>query len=387
MHKFLTGGKLYIMKYLLFLSLQLMSIAVNAQHKLPIIKATSKNVAINDGGYLEKNAWSLSPETKPDIYVADRSSKSKWVVFYTDIDSIKVKIKPGSSFDFIILLNEKDTCYTRIVSSKSIKNSMIPSDNRSDTIPFTLNQFDAIHVKGIINSADTINLHFDIGTLDFRLTRETLGRYKSQRINQLKLGSLIWNLPNIQTANQASHGMDGRFGWRVFDDNIIEIDYDNKLIIIHNSLPKKMKGFKKSKIKFIQSLFCIESIIELNNKKYTGDFLFDTGSDLTMVINPTWMKNQEFPNTLEVLKKSSFSDGAGKKYETIMVSVPKLSINSFELKHIPCSILGNEGPSSAPINYFGNALLKRFNTIIDLKKDHIYLKPNSLFNTPFKMPN
>ena len=259
MHKFLTGGKLYIMKYLLFLSLQLMSIAVNAQHKLPIIKATSKNVAINDGGYLEKNAWSLSPETKPDIYVADRSSKSKWVVFYTDIDSIKVKIKPGSSFDFIILLNEKDTCYTRIVSSKSIKNSMIPSDNRSDTIPFTLNQFDAIHVKGIINSADTINLHFDIGTLDFRLTRETLGRYKSQRINQLKLGSLIWNLPNIQTANQASHGMDGRFGWRVFDDNIIEIDYDNKLIIIHNSLPKKMKGFKKSKIKFIQSLFCIES--------------------------------------------------------------------------------------------------------------------------------
>ncbi len=363
------------------------SISTFGQQTLPIIKAQSKNVSINDGGFLDQNAWSLSPETKPDIYIADRSSKPKWVVFYTDIDSIKVKIKPGSSFDFIILLNEKDTCYTRIVSSKSIKNSMISSENRSDTIPFTLNQFDAIHVKGIINSTDTINLHFDIGTLDFRLTRETLGRYKSQRINQLKLGNLVWNLPNIQTANQTSHGMDGRFGWRVFDDKIIEIDYDNKFIIIYTSLPKKMKGFKKSKIKFIQSLFCIESTIELINKKYKGDFLFDTGSDLTMVINPTWMKNQEFPNTLEVVKKSSFSDGAGKKYETMMVSVPKLSVNTFELKHIPCSILGYEGPSSAPINYFGNALLKRFNTIIDLKKDHIYLKPNSLFNTAFKMPN
>lgn len=363
------------------------SISTFGQQTLPIIKAHSKNVSINDGGFLDQNAWSLSPETKPDIYIADRSSKSKWVVFYTDIDSIKVKIKPGGSFDFIILLNGTDTCYTRILSSKSIKNSMIPSENRSDTISFTLNQFDAIHVKGIINSTDTINLHFDIGTLDFRLTRETLGRYKSQRINQLKLGSLVWNLPNIQTANQASHGMDGRFGWRVFDEKIIEIDYDNKFIVIHNTLPKKMKGYKKSKIKFIQSLFCIESAIELNNKKYIGDFLFDTGSDLTMVIHPTWMKNQEFPNTLEVVKKSSFSDGAGKKYETIMVSLPKLSVNTFELKHIPCSILGYEGPSSTPINYFGNALLKRFNIIIDLKKDHIYLKPNSLYNTSFKMPN
>ncbi|MBK7245160.1 MAG: hypothetical protein IPH98_15130 [Saprospiraceae bacterium] len=105
-------------------------------------------------------------ETKPDIYIADRSSpKSKWVVFYTDIDSIKVKIKPGSSFDFIILLNEKDTCYTRIVSSKSIKNSTIPSENRSEYYPVSLNTIRCHSCQGIINSTDTINLHLISGHL------------------------------------------------------------------------------------------------------------------------------------------------------------------------------------------------------------------------------
>ena len=43
------------------------------QKKLLVIKANSSKVAIKDGDYLDKNAWSLSPETKPDIYIDDRS--------------------------------------------------------------------------------------------------------------------------------------------------------------------------------------------------------------------------------------------------------------------------------------------------------------------------
>ena len=101
----------------------------NAQTKLRVIKASSPNVAINDGGYLDKNAWSLSPRAKPDIYTADRANKPKWVTFYTDIDSIRVKLKPGASVDFIILLNGKDSCYTRIVSSKSVGSPFKQSQN------------------------------------------------------------------------------------------------------------------------------------------------------------------------------------------------------------------------------------------------------------------
>src|SRR6266702_6279918 len=120
--------------------------SIFAQPSLPIIKATSKKVAINDGGFLDKNAWSLSPKIKLDVFTADRTRKTKWVAFYTDIDSIKVKVRPGSKYNFIVLLNGKDSCYTQIASA-------IPPDTgrtdlaTNDTIPFSLTSYNAIQVK------------------------------------------------------------------------------------------------------------------------------------------------------------------------------------------------------------------------------------------------
>jgi hypothetical protein len=272
--------------------------------------------------------------------------------------------------------------YTQIVSSKSIKNTLVQAENRHDTIPFILTDYSAIHVKGIINDSDTLNLHLDIGSLDFRLTKNAINK-NLERINKIQIGNLVWDNPNVQIANNVSHGMDGRFGWRVFDDKIVEIDYNKKLLIVHPYLPKKEKGYVKSKIKFIQSLFCIQATIIINNKNFTGDFLFDTGSDLAMVLDSLWTSIQKFPDTLKVIKKSSFSDGAGRRYETSIVSVPMLDINSFTLNNIPTSKLGFVSPVGFQMNYFGNDLLKRFNVIIDLKKDNIYLKPNSLYYLPY----
>jgi hypothetical protein len=90
---------------------------VIAQNKLPIIKATSKSVDIRDGEEFKKNAWTISPEIIPDIYFS--SSKGKKVTFYTDKDSITVKITDKTKFDFIILLNDSIKAPTQIVYKPS----------------------------------------------------------------------------------------------------------------------------------------------------------------------------------------------------------------------------------------------------------------------------
>src|SRR5579872_784313 len=105
------------MRYLLFLIILSSVEVVFAQSKLPVIKATSRKVSINDGGYLDKNAWNLSPKARPDVYTADRTRKTKWVTFYTDIDSITIKVKPGGRYNFVILLNGHDSCYTQVASA------------------------------------------------------------------------------------------------------------------------------------------------------------------------------------------------------------------------------------------------------------------------------
>jgi hypothetical protein len=87
---------------------------VNAQQKRPIIKATSKTVDIKDGYVIQKGIWNLSPEVKPDRYHALQPAIEREITFYTDKDSISFQVKPGQHYDFIILLNGKDSCYTQI---------------------------------------------------------------------------------------------------------------------------------------------------------------------------------------------------------------------------------------------------------------------------------
>ena len=82
-----------------------------AQTKLQVIRATSKTVDIKEDENLKKGAWIISPEINPDVYV----TSAKKVSFYTDISSISFEINPKvGAYNFIILLNEKDSAKTQI---------------------------------------------------------------------------------------------------------------------------------------------------------------------------------------------------------------------------------------------------------------------------------
>src|SRR5258708_1655631 len=122
------------MKNLISLFLLLMSLFSFAQKKLQVISAGSKKALIIERDK-DKYNWNLSPGISPDIHIITKSVKPKWIRFYTDIDSIKVKIKPNEQFDFIVLLNNKDTCYTRI-ESLPIRNYSAQKRVAHDTIPF-----------------------------------------------------------------------------------------------------------------------------------------------------------------------------------------------------------------------------------------------------------
>ncbi|HWZ02868.1 MAG TPA: hypothetical protein VNX40_04600, partial [Mucilaginibacter sp.] len=258
------------MKKLALLPLLLFASILFAQQRLPVIKATSKNVTIKDGDYLDKNAWNLSPKARPDIFTADRTRKTKWVTFYTDIDSIKVKVKPGTIFNFVVVLNGNDSCYTRIVSAIPPKELTKNNVAVNDTIPFTLTAFNAISVQAIINGTDTLKMHFDASSFDFRLTRDAILKKTKLLSNQpdalagkttpdynklnkvftLQMGNKVWSNPQIFITRVTSNEMDGRFGWNLFEGKQVEIDYDRLLLIIHSALPKALKGYVRSKMEF-----------------------------------------------------------------------------------------------------------------------------------------
>lgn len=83
-----------------------------AQQKRPHIKAGSVKVDIRDGDKFEKEAWTIMPELKPDIYYT--STIGQKVTFYTDKDSISVMMTESTVFDFIISVNDTAEALTSI---------------------------------------------------------------------------------------------------------------------------------------------------------------------------------------------------------------------------------------------------------------------------------
>ena len=140
------------LKFLTIIVFTLLTQNLFAQNKLPTIKANSLQVDIKVDDNLIKNAWTIVPETNPDIY----TTSAKKVTFYTDIDSISFDVKSNEQYDFVILLNGKDSANTRIVWEPSkleiLRNAETYNYSDNRFIPkFTYQSQDNPNLKKIRN--------------------------------------------------------------------------------------------------------------------------------------------------------------------------------------------------------------------------------------------
>ena len=102
------------MKRLLFTLLSFSFLLIsNAQTKTPTIKASNTLAGIRNGN-ISISEWTISPETRPDVWdvIVSNSTTTK-VTFITDNDSISFYVEPNKNYDFIVLIG-KDSAYTRI---------------------------------------------------------------------------------------------------------------------------------------------------------------------------------------------------------------------------------------------------------------------------------
>ena len=141
------------MKFLLKLIILLVfANPVFSQKTIPIIKATSKTVDIKVGDKLNKGQWTIMPDLNPDVF--DIREVGQVVTFYTDIDSISVNVNEKTNFDFIILLNTKDSAYTKVKYKEpyltTLKNAKKYSLNQSRKLPkFTYQDSSDVNLKRI----------------------------------------------------------------------------------------------------------------------------------------------------------------------------------------------------------------------------------------------
>lgn len=366
-----------------------------AQSRLPVIQATSKTVDIRDGNHFKKGYWAIMPERKPDYYFVEIPEKAHQVTFITDRDSISFDVSYGKDYDFIILLNGKDSCYTRI--SATYKNRHFSKSIRMgggpDTIPFTLGDNRKVYVQARLNGADVENNQLDLGAggtiinqtsvhkapIHFDdsvnlVNSDGLNRAAFASNNHLQIGDLDWDSVPVVVAHNMKPNEDLLIGNSLFNDKILEIDYDKQILVVHDTVPFRANSYSRHDIVLDGGIIPYIGVsLTTPHQTQTGWAMFDTGARITII------NSADVSMFYRVMIQLASLIGLDRKIS------PKLKIGNYELSGFEFKTrdMGKDGLKII----LGNELLKRFNLILDNKKGYMYMKPNSLFHTPYGKPD
>lgn len=389
------------------------NITLKAQQRIPVLKSTRSTLDIREGEFLYKEIWNVSVEAKPDIFISNPFSKKQKIVFYSDIDSISFEVKPNKKYDFVVLLNGKDSAFTQIDTYPGKSPSITPKlfysrkdkkikPNGPDSIHFTIGTDHGIHFKGRINDSELLDFSFDTGAsaivigsslannkikVSFDGSQLNKGSDGAVNVNtssgnKMEVDGMMWNNVSLLSVNNNNFPFEVIMGWIAFEDKIVEINYDRKYLIIHDNLETIPKEYSKSEMKLIGGIPYIKCKLVVNGKIVEGWFDFDTGSSANLFVSQQFATDNKLNNIMPVIGTGKTTGTGGAGFNSNVVLLPKLQIGDFEMYQVPLSIATKDPADISNNENIGNKILKRFNVILDFKSHLIYLKPNSLFYSP-----
>jgi hypothetical protein len=376
-----------------------------AQEGLPVLRANSRSVDIQDGDRFLKGHWTIDPSVALDIYDAVRPAEDKTVTFTTDAESLSFDVQPGRTYDFIILLNGRDECRTRISTmTQGYRRAGTSVAVGPDTIPITITH-GKLHLRGTINGSSTLDLIFDTGANTNVLYPSGIGKgahiqvdgttnnvgtggatlRKTSRDNRLEVAGLQWeNEPFLYVEKQADRA-DGIVGYPVFQDKVVQIDYDRMVMSVYGMLPTQATDYAKTEMRYVGGLTAVEAILAQGEKESSGLFTLDTGGSGTLNVNRAFAEAHGLRAGMRHLGTSA-SRGVGSgvvRNEVLML--PELKLAGFILRDLPIHVeLPSGGNAAPPGGTLNMEVLERFNTFLDYPRNDAYFKPNTHFGAPFK---
>ena len=258
--------------------------------------------------------------------------------------------------------------FNRIYIPVQLKDSAIHIallDNCYTRTSFRDNLFNTMYDIANFRAVDTLS--FTASRVDFEGQVE------------LKIGSYLFALDTIEIVNTALFdklfpGFDKNIiGFDLFEREIVEIDFDNHLVLIHSHLPEKIDSYltldlhyRNQRFRFTERMprIQLKGFVGKNQEKLTGKFLFDFGSQFTTLY-------PEFQAQLS-------SDMS--QYDSLSWGYKLLNLTNAH--NMTTVLAGSDNADlSVPVEdehnqgIIGVDFLKQFNLIFDYPRGKIYLQP------------
>ena len=301
-----------------------------------------------------------------------------------------------------------------LISAISVAQNSVSWNSKSDKIkiPFELSHnliivdvvFNGVKLKMIADTGASKSIVFsipnnesmvlkeaDLITISGAGISENVEGYLSKN-NQIHIGKYSDNDfeaifvfdRDISLVNKLGIPINGILGSSFFKNHLIEIDYQKKNIILYkSSIIKLNDDYIHSKIEINNDRPYIFLKTKLENSEFDLKLLFDTGlgDGLWLFENDSIICNSNY--FTDYLGKGLSGDIYGKKSRIEQVSIATNILTNVLVAYPEVIFFDKYSTIQNRNGLLGGEVIKRFNWIIDYKRQMIYFKKNNLFYKPF----
>lgn len=195
--------------------------------------------------------------------------------------------------------------------------------------------------------------------------------------------------PEFNLSSHVGIPVNGIIGYQFFRNNLVEINYIRKKVIVYRNTDKNRanieKKYKKMPITIEKAKPYLQSSIVQENKKIPVKLLIDIGNS-----DAIWLF-QDQSDQIKVPAKN-FEDFLGRGFSGD-VKGKRALVNKFEMADFAFSNPVAAFPDSLSIKNVnmvadrkgsvGGEVMKRFTVVFDYQNNQMFLKRNSNYNAPF----
>jgi hypothetical protein len=261
-------------------------------------------------------------------------------------------------------------------------------------IPFQLTEFNNISVSAVLNSRDTVNLMLHTAASSVTLTEDAAKRIKSLTFNStidgvkswggesnaarlsenntLQMGELQWNNVSIWENKYSGQKTDGKFGIDLFKDKVVILDFDRKLLTIATTLPPKIKKYEKLKLLFEDEQMFLEVKCRIGDSYYKNSFLIHSGYSGGLLFDDNFTRKNDIDKKLRIVDEKELKDSYGNILKTKKAVLPTLLVGNKKLSSVPVEFFSG-AIAGQKMSVMGGGILKKFNIVIDAKREYVYL--------------
>lgn len=286
----------------------------------------------------------------------------------------KIKIPFELTHNLIIIDVNFNGTPLKMILDTGASNNIIFSVSDNDSL--VMNNVNKIRIAGAGNSE----------SIEGYLSKNNSLTIKEYKTNDFEV--VFATNQDISIVNKLGITINGILGSSFFRDNLVEINYQTKKIIIHKKTDSTLKKIKRkynsAKVEINKNRPYILLKTKINNHNHSLNLLFDTGlgDGLWLFENDTIQCNSNY--FIDFLGRGLTGDISGKRSRVDEVFLENLVLQNVLVSYPEISFFEDMKMHKTRNGSLGGEITKRFNWFLDYENQTFYFKKNTLFNLPFE---